>query len=154
MDNNNNILFLVIFVFVIYFLFIRERENLEPEIPPTMPQPPVSQSPMVAPPVAQPPMVSQLPMVAPPVAQPLMESQPTSNQAMSVQEKEKVLQSLTPFLNSGIGSRYEEYVKHLVNNTNNKSKKLLTQESYNAIIQMHQSGNADINVLHSLMNDV
>lgn len=151
---DNNILFLVAFIFVIYFLFLRESENLEPELPASDVN--ASAMPVVAQPSAMPvvmqssAMPSVQPSAMPVVMQPsaMSSAQPVQDK-MTPQEKERVLCSLLPFVASG-DVTYPRYLEHL-SKTENKSKKLATQESFdkfNAIM-----ANVNVNNLISLMDD-
>lgn len=152
MDNNNT-LFLIAFIAVIYFLFVRERENLEPEIPPAMPAsdgspPPPPSLPVVVAEQVPPP---SLPVV---VAEQVSLPAPSGSMGgtMTPKEKDDLITALLPVILSGGGS-YEEYVKFLLV-SNNKSKKLMTAESFNIITEMGKSGNVNLITLKELMNDV
>lgn len=151
MDNNNT-LFLIAFIVVIYFLFVRERENLEPEIPPAMPasdgSPPPPSLPVVVAEQVPPP---SLPVV---VAEQVSLPAPSGSMGgtMTPKEKDDLITALLPVILSGGGS-YEEYVKFLLV-SNNKSKKLMTAESFNIITEMGKSGNVNLITLKELMNDV
>lgn len=105
---DNNFIFLAVFIFAIYFFFIRERENLEPEIPPSM----------------------------------------------SNEEKEDLLLKLSNYLTTN-GMTYDNHVKFL-NSSTNKSKKLLTNDSYDRLVKLIQSGGIQSKSIsmYDLMSDV
>lgn len=155
MDNNNT-LFLVAFIVVIYFLFVRERENLEPEIPPAMPasdgSPPPPSLPVVVAEQVPPP---SLPVVVAEQVEPVQvqaQPKPQVSDKMTMQEKSYLITALVPVILSKDAS-YEEYIKLLLT-TDNKSKKLMTPESFKILTEMGKSGNIQVNVLYDLMNDV
>jgi hypothetical protein len=139
---DNNILFLIAFVIVIYFLFVKESENLEPELPASeaagMTQTQAMQGAMQG--AMQPAMQPAQAPIVPPLP-PI---------TVSPQEKERIFCSLLPLTASG-NLTYQGYLDHLAS-VNNKSQKLITPESFDKFTRI--MGNLNIVELIGLMDDV